>query len=168
MIAAIHFDFPLGWQAGLSLVLAVLALAAWRQRRGGFNGSRIATLTALRGIPLLAVVFLAARPFWTAKEPPATALRPVILLVDRSESMSLEENDRTRYQQALAFAREHLLPALKSAGLNIQALLFAQDAEPADGATLAEAKPHGKRTNLAGAIARAVAGSTARPRGVRA
>src|SRR5947208_10654627 len=159
MIAAIHFDFPLGWQAGLSLVLAVLALAAWRQRRGGFNGSRIATLTALRGIPLLAVVFLAARPFWTAKEPPATALRPVLLLVDRSESMSLEENDRTRYQQALRFARDHLLPALKAVDLPVQALLFAQDAELADGPELAAAKPDGKRTNLGGAIARALSSS---------
>src|SRR5205823_10520751 len=130
---------------------------------GGFNGSRIASLTGLPGIPFLAVVFLAARPFWTAKEPPATAPRPVILLVDRSESMSLEENERTRYQQALSFARDHLLPALKSANLPVQALLFAQDAEPADGPKLADTKPDGKRTNLGGAIARALSGSPTPP-----
>ena len=119
-------------------------------------------MTALRGVPLIVLVVLCARPVWVAKEPPATTLRPVVLLMDHSESMSLEENDRTRYQQALGFARDYLLPALKSAGLPVQALVFAEDAEPADGTKLAETKPDGKRTNLGGAIARALA-STATP-----
>src|SRR5207248_1023916 len=122
-----------------------------------------AVLAVLRGVALFALVFLAARPVWIAKEPPATAVRPVVLLMDRSESMSLEENERTRYQQALNFARDYLLPALKSAGLPVQALAFAQDAEQVDGATLADTKPDGKRTNLAGAIARAVASSPVPP-----
>jgi len=90
-------------------------------------------------------------------------VRPVVLLMDRSESMSLEENERTRYQQALNFARDYLLPALKSANLPVQALAFAQDAEQVDGATLADTKPDGKRTNLGGAIARAVASSAVPP-----
>src|SRR5712691_10672021 len=134
MIAAIHFDFPLGWEAGVPLVLGALLLAVWRQKRRGLSGTRIALLTGLRGIALLPLVFLAARPVWMAKEPPAAAARPVILLVDRSESMSLEENDRTRYQQALGFAREYLLPALKSANFPVQAVAFAEEAEAADGA----------------------------------
>ena len=162
MIAAIHFDFPIGWQVGLPLAGAVLALAAWRQGRRGLSGRRVALMTALRGVPLIVLVVLCARPVWVAKEPPATTLRPVVLLMDHSESMSLEENDRTRYQQALGFARDYLLPALKSAGLPVQALVFAEDAEPADGTKLAETKPDGKRTNLGGAIARALA-STATP-----
>src|SRR5436309_1349840 len=163
MIAAIHFDFPPGWQAGLPLALLALALAAWRQCRRGLNTLRATSLLLLRGVPLLALVFLAARPVWMAREPPATAARPVLLLMDRSESMSLEETDRTRYQQALTFARDYLLPALKSAGLPVQALLFGQDTEPADGPKLAEAKPDGKRTNLGGAIARGLAGSATPP-----
>src|SRR2546425_1785611 len=43
--------------------------------------------------------------------------RSVALLMDRSESMALEEPDTSRYQQALKFARDRLLPALKSADL---------------------------------------------------
>src|SRR2546423_6626658 len=150
MLAALHFDFPLGWQVGVPLSLLVLGIAAWRQGRRGLGRRRVALMIALRGVPLLVLVFLCARPVWVAKEPPSAALRPVLLLVDRSESMSLQENDRTRYQQALGFARDYLLPALKSAGLFVQALAFAQDAEPADGAKLASTKPDGKRTNLGG------------------
>src|SRR5689334_21002675 len=113
MIAAIHFDFPLAWQLGVPLALALVAVAAWRLRSRGLSRPRVGALSALRGLALLALVFLAARPVWIAKEPPATAPRPVVLLMDRSESMSLEENEHTRYQQALDFARDHLLPALK-------------------------------------------------------
>jgi len=163
MTAAIYFDFPLGWQAGLPFALAVLALAAWLQRRRGLSGLRVAILTALRGTALLALLFLSARPVWMAKEPPTQVGRPVVLLMDRSESMSLEENERTRYQQALRFVRDYLLPALKSADLPVQAMLFGQDAEPADGAKLAEAKPDAKRTNLGGAIARALANTPIPP-----
>ena len=71
MLAAIHFDFPFAWQAGLPLALTVLALAAWRQNRRGVRSQHVASLTALRGIPLLALLFLAARPAWVAKEPPS-------------------------------------------------------------------------------------------------
>jgi len=163
MTAAIYFDFPLGWQAGLPFALAVLALAAWLQRRRGLSGRRVAILTALRGTALLALLLLSARPVWMAKEPPTQVGRPVVLLMDRSESMSLEENERTRYQQALRFVRDYLLPALKSADLPVQAMLFGQDAEPADGAKLAEAKPDAKRTNLGGAIARALANTPIPP-----
>src|SRR5258708_30181207 len=145
MTAALHFDVALGWQTGLPASLLVLGFAVWRQKGRGLSNVRAARLTALRSAAFFALVFLAARPVWVAKEPPSAALRPVLLLVDRSESMSLEENERTRYQQALGFARDHLLPALKSANLPVQALLFAQDAEPADGAQLADAKPDGKR-----------------------
>ena len=57
---------------------------------------------------------------WIAKEPPAPASRSVMLLMDRSESMSLEEQDATRYQQALEFLRGRLLPALKSAATELR------------------------------------------------
>src|SRR5262245_39256439 len=120
--ATIHFDFPLAWQIGLPLSLVVLSFAAWRQHRNTVSKARFGCLAALRAIPLLLLFFLVSRPVWVSKEPLPTAQRPVLLLVDRSESMSLEENDHTRYQQALNFARDQLLPALKSAGLPVQAL----------------------------------------------
>jgi uncharacterized membrane protein len=161
MIAAIAFEFPLGWLLVLPLGLA-LAFAIWRQRRAGVAASRIARLGALRVLALLVLVFLAARPIWITREPPASATRSVVLLMDRSESMSLEERDTTRYQQALGFLRERLLPALRSASLPVQAMLFDRSVEVADGAKLASATPNGKRTNLGGAVAQAM-GTSAQP-----
>ena len=155
MIAAIVFEFPLGWLFALPLGVA-LAFAIWRQRRRGVATSRIAGLGALRAMAMLVLVFLAARPIWMTREPPASATRSVMLLMDRSESMSLEERDVSRYQQALGFLRERLLPALQAASLPVQAMLFDQNAEPADGAKLAAATPNGKRTNLGGAVAQAL------------
>ncbi len=163
MSAAIVFDFPLGWQAGLPLAALALAGALWLKRKRGLPALRIAVLTVLRAVVLLALVFLAARPVWVTKEPPAVASRPVVVLVDRSESMSLEEHDTTRYQQALDFLRDRLLPALKSASLPVQAMLFDQSAEGADGPKLNAAVPNGKRTNLGGAIAQALSSSPQPP-----
>jgi hypothetical protein len=161
MISAIIFEFPLGWLAAVPLALA-LGFAAWRQSRRGVAPSRVLALGALRALALLPLVALAARPVWLAKEPPASATRSVILLMDRSESMSLEENEVSRYQQGLDFLRERLLPALKSAHLPVQAMLFDEGTEPADGPKLDATLPKGKRTNLGGAIAQAL-GSSAQP-----
>ena len=161
MTAVIYFEFPPGWFFALPLGVA-LAFAIWRQHRRGVATSRIAGLAALRAIALLVLVFLAARPIWMSREPPALATRSVMLLMDRSESMSLEERDATRYQQALGFLRERLLPALRAASLPVQAMLFDQSAEPADGAKLGAATPNGKRTNLGGAVAQAL-GNAAQP-----
>ena len=162
MTAAIIFEFPLGFLLALPLA-AGLAFSVWRQHRRGLLKSRILLLAALRTIAVLALVFLAARPVWVTKEPPASATRSVALLLDRSESMSLEEHDTSRYQQALSFVRQRLLPALKSAGFPVQAMLFDQNAEPADGEKLAAAAPKGKRTNLGGAIAQALGASPQPP-----
>jgi uncharacterized membrane protein len=162
MTAVIIFEFPMGWLFALPLG-AALAFAIWRQHRRGLATSRIAGLGALRVIALLVLVFLAARPVWMSREPPATATRSVMLLMDRSESMSLEERDASRYQQALGFLRERLLPALRAANLPVQAMLFDQGAEPADGAKLGSAIPNGKRTNLGGAVAQALANTAQSP-----
>jgi uncharacterized membrane protein len=155
MTAAILFEYPAAWLFALPLA-AVLALAVWRQRRSGLATSRIGGLAALRGIALLVLVFLAARPIWVTREPPASAARSVMVLMDRSESMSLDERDTSRYQQALGFLRERLLPALRAGSLPVQAMLFDQGAELADGAKLSSATPNGKRTNLGGAVAQAL------------
>jgi uncharacterized membrane protein len=161
--ATIAFDFPLGWQLGLPLVVCVIALLVSALRRRGLPAARIAVTVSLRAAALLLLVFLAARPVWVEKSAAAKGGNSVVLLVDRSESMSLEENGRSRYRQALAFARDFLLPALKDAGLRVEPMLFAQDVETTDGPRLAAAKPDGKRTNLGGAIARGLASASARP-----
>ncbi|MDB6065870.1 MAG: hypothetical protein JWR26_2078 [Pedosphaera sp.] len=157
------FDFPRGWQIGLPLAVLVLALAAWSQRRRGQSWPRLAAMQSLRAVALLALIFLASRPVWIAKERPPSANRKVVLLMDRSESMSLEEQNTTRYQQALTFAREQLLPAVKAAGFPVQAMLFAEEAEAASGEKLVSSTPNGKRTNLGGAIVQALADATEPP-----
>jgi uncharacterized membrane protein len=162
MIAALVLEEPAAWQIGLPAGTALLVLAVWRHRRRGLAPRRFITLALLRAVVLLLLVFLAARPVWVAHEPPAAANRSVVLLVDRSESMSLEEHDASRYQQALGFLRERLLPSLNSAKLPVQAMVFDQGAEPADGPKLNATVPNGKRTNLGGAIAQAI-GNTPQP-----
>jgi len=167
MYAAMVFEFPLGWLLGLP-VAGLLAFSAWRHHQRGLAKSRIAALSACRGAALLLLLFLAARPVWINREPPAAASRSVALLVDRSESMSLEDHDSSRYEQALAFTRDRLLPAFKSAGLPIQAMLFDHAAQAAAGDQLVAAKPNGKRTNLGGAIAQALSSSEQPPLAVLA
>src|SRR5207237_9366095 len=56
----------------------------------------------------------------------------------------------------LDFFGQRLLPALKSAHLPVQALLFYHSAELADGNKIAATAPTGKRTNLGGALAQAI------------
>src|SRR6185436_12733397 len=136
MLAALQFQYPLLWFAAIPAALAAV-LSAWRHRRSGLPPSQAFTLAGLRGLALFVLVFLAARPVWIAKEPPASsAARSVVLLLDRSESMSLEEPDTSRYQRAVEFLRERLLPALHSANLPVQAMLFDKSAEVADGEKL--------------------------------
>jgi hypothetical protein len=163
MIAAIAFDFPRALQIGLPVAALLLAFAFWRHRRRGLEWKRVAGLLALRAVVLLVLVFLAARPVWETKEPPSSAARSVMLLVDRSESMSLTEHDSTRYQQVLGFMRDRLLPSLKSANLPVKAMLFDEGAELADGPKLDSASPKGRRTNLAGAIAQSLAEASQPP-----
>src|SRR5512133_317199 len=162
MIAALTFEFPQAWLI-CGPAAAALAFGVWRNHRRGLAAPRIAALALLRALALGILVFLVARPVWIAKEPPATASRSVALLVDSSESMSLRDQDHTRYEQVLDFAASRLLPALKSANLPVQAMLFDQSAEPADGPKLQSAVPKGKRTNLGGAIAQALAAQAQPP-----
>ena len=162
MTAAIVFEFPLGWLAVVP-VSAALAFAVWRQHQRGLSRSRIACLAALRLAAFLPLLFLATRPVWLNRAPLAGSSRPVVLLMDRSLSMSLAENGTTRYEEALQFLRQRLLPAFKASSVPVRALLFDESTELVDGRRLAGAKPSGKRTNLAGAIAQALEASTPQP-----
>jgi uncharacterized membrane protein len=162
MVAAIIFEFPFGWLFGVPLLACILFMA-WRQSRQRLGLRRIVTLSGLRVLALLPLVFLLAKPLWVGRAPLAAASRPVVLLVDRSESMSLEENGATRYQQALTFLRDRLLPALKSSQLSVRAMLFDHAAQPVEGKELALASPKGKRTNVGAAIGQAISSSPAPP-----
>jgi hypothetical protein len=161
MLATIVFEVPLGLLSAAPLAL-VVGFGAWRRHRRGLSWSKVMTLSALRCVALAPLVLLAARPMWLAKEP-AAASRSVMLLLDRSESMSLADQDVSRFQQALNFLGRRLLPALKSARLPVQAMLFDEVLERADGARLSQVVPKGKRTNLAGAIAQAMGNSPQPP-----
>jgi uncharacterized membrane protein len=152
IFAAVEFQFPLGWLLAVPL-LGAAAFSAWRQRRTGLSGIKVGCLAILRGVALAVALFLVMRPVWVAKQPPGAALRPVTVLVDRSESMSLEEGENTRYSEALQFLRDRLMPALSSANMPVMAMAFDEAAEVVDGPGLSKAVPKGRRTNLAGAIA---------------
>src|SRR5579863_8641073 len=114
MNAAIVFQLPVVWAGFLPLAL-LISSAAWRQRRRGFSWLRVLALALLRGTTFLALIFLAARPVRVGKQSASAAGRPVMVLVDRSESMSLKEGESSRYQRAVDFLSRRLKPALKSA-----------------------------------------------------
>jgi uncharacterized membrane protein len=155
-IAAIVFEKPLVVAIGLPIALLFVGWAVWLQWQRGTPRNRLAILYALRSVALIALVLLLARPVWVTRDKLEGQRRAVAVLLDRSESMSLEEGHETRYAKCLDFARDHLLPALKSANLPVQAMLFADDAVIADGDAIAEAKADGRRSNLGGGIARAM------------
>src|SRR5688572_31674575 len=123
MIAAILFEAPAAWWLGLPLA-AVFGFGIWRNVRARMPVNRIVILGGLRAVLLLLLLFLAARPVWIAKTPAASGTRSLVLLLDRSESMSLQEPETSRYHQALDFVRDRLQPALKSSGMPVQAMLF--------------------------------------------
>ena len=155
MNAAIVFQLPVAWVGALPVAL-LLAVAVWRHRKRGFSFRRVLALAILRGIPFLVLVFLAARPVRVTKASSSASARPVMVLVDRSESMSLREGGLNRYQRAVDFLNQRLAPALASANLPVRTILFEQSSEPADSAHIRDAKPNGKRTNLGGAIVQAL------------
>ena len=102
-------------------------------------------LLGLRIVGLLLLVLLAARPVWLDADEEQRERKHVALLLDRSESMSLADDSRKRYTDAVRFAREQLSPALRSARLGARSLLFAEDAQPVSGEQIARGQPDGCR-----------------------
>jgi uncharacterized membrane protein len=163
MIAAILFEFPAAWLLVCSL-LVLLVIVAWRQHQRALAWSRVGSLFAFRFIASVLLIFLAARPVRVRPGHLAAAERPVIVLLDSSESMSLRDSGgSTRYERGLDFLSRRLLPAFSSAGLPVQAVLFDQAARFARGSELTATHPDGKRTNLGGAIAQALESSSQPP-----
>ena len=159
----IVFDFPPAFYVGLPLAVAALTLSGWSQLRRGIAGRWVFLSAASRGAALLILILLAARPVWVETPQENKRRDTVLLLADRSGSMSLEDGRMTRFKHLLAFAREQLLPALTHADLRPRGFLFAEDAEAVDGPQLAAATPDGSRTNLSGAIVRVLASAAEQP-----
>ncbi|HND54070.1 MAG TPA: hypothetical protein PLV92_16785, partial [Pirellulaceae bacterium] len=150
-----QFQFALpGALAIAGPLAALLAWATWRQRHHFRSRGQAILLTLLRAAALVVIVPLVARPVYVESEEELRERKQVVVLVDRSESMALEERGKSRYRSALEFAREDLLPALRSAGLSASAVTFAEDATTVSGDQLAKAVPDGRRTNLARAVIR--------------
>lgn len=151
----IVFDAPLFFLAGAPLAVALAAVTAFLLRRRGLPWTRIAAIAGLRGLALLLLAFLLARPVALAKEDPKER-KTVSLLIDRSRSMSLKESGETRHARAVRLAWEKLLPALDAKGLKVEPFVFADDTTALPANRLAGTVPDGPRSNLGGAIARAV------------
>lgn len=153
-MSSLAFDFPQMLLAGPLATALLVGWLAWRQRQ--LPRRQLITLAALRAIVLLVLSFLAARPARVQDQAIDKSRQSVAVLVDRSLSMSLEEDGQTRYQRVVNFIRERLFPGLDAAKISVTPYLFDEVAEPSDGPKIAAAKPEGKRTNLGGAIAQAL------------
>ncbi len=155
-MSQIYFDYPLGWQVGLPLVTALLAIYIVWLRRKERRYTRVIVLGLLRTIVMLSLVLFIARPVKVIREKPKAGKSSVVLLLDRSQSMSLQENGKSRYEQMLEFMKMQLLPILKKTGWQIQPYLFAEETEPSDGKMIVGRNPDGKKTNLGRAISRSM------------
>jgi uncharacterized membrane protein len=146
------FAFDAAWilAPGALVILVLLVLMALRLARRGLTKLEIAALVLLRGVALLELLFLAARP--VSVQSVEKHLDPyVAVVVDRSLSMSLDEGKRSRYLRAVDYLNK-LAPALLRQRWKIRPWLFAEAAKPATSDDLNDATVDGKRTNLAGAL----------------
>jgi len=145
------FDNPLVWYLGLPTAMGIGLLAVRNLRRQGRSRREICILMSLRALVGLMLFYWLARPvsrmFTPHERDPS-----VIVLVDRSESMSLDEVGRSRYQQVVELLRERLVPAAEKAELSLRPFLFAGELQAADGPLLAQSQPDGQHTNLGLAI----------------
>lgn len=162
MAETLTLDLPLVLYWGLPLALLSLVPTAVFLARRGLPKGRIAVLALLRLLALSTVVVLLARPVAVDEQDPEER-RSVLLLLDRSKSMSLVEEGSNRYRRSLDLVRSRLAPALEDEGWRVEPYLFADAAFPATGARLDEAILDGRRTDLGGAIVHALGSSAAPP-----
>jgi hypothetical protein len=156
------FEWTPALWIGLPLVTLIMAAFVWRHRHRGLE--QLIPLTMLRAMALVALVLLAGRPTRSSQFGSDPPRHQIVVLVDRSESMALQDQDgRGRYQAAIELLRAQLIPAIEKQRLSAKAFLFADDAAEATGEQLVAAQPDGKQTNLPGAISRAVTQSGVAP-----
>jgi uncharacterized membrane protein len=155
-MSELSFQFP---AALLYCGLATSGVLLWcgiALRRRGIPRGRMAIILTLRLVFFVALVLLVSRPVWTSPEPEDEPRKHIALLLDQSESMSVLEGNTSRYQQAVDFARETLLPMVDQSELQVHPFLFADSTQAVDGATLASATATGQTTNLGQAIIQSI------------
>ncbi|MEY5025464.1 MAG: hypothetical protein RLZZ244_992 [Verrucomicrobiota bacterium] len=164
MESTLSFDFPWVLRTGGVLaggVLLASVLTEGRRVRGAWL--RLLLVTLLRAVALGVVLFLAARPVFVAPADPPGVERKLLVLLDRSASMALEEGGQTRFEAAREFLNRELAPAARGAGIPMQEAVFAEDVQWVTAGDLARVKPEGTGTNLGGALASALPQAEAPP-----
>ncbi|MCH5377593.1 MAG: VWA domain-containing protein, partial [Planctomycetes bacterium] len=141
---------------GMPIAVALLLLSVAAHRRRGRTWWQIGAVVGPRAILMVLLLLLASRPVIIQSEQQLRRRNRVALLIDRSASMALTDGRTSRYRQAVDFARDRLLPALKDEQIGVEPLLFAEDVQTVDGTQIARATPDGKQTNLPRAIARSM------------
>lgn len=143
------FANPLPWWA-LVLIVAAAAALAWHAYRGFAHWpARRYTLSALRFVTLVGLVFILMRPVARSTEIDARDV-VVPILVDTSRSMGIEDVDGARrLDRARAIVAEELLPALNGR-FAVEVLAFGETLAPApvDGLNATA-----RRTDFAGTFA---------------
>ncbi|MCP3963744.1 MAG: hypothetical protein GY719_38400 [bacterium] len=155
MTERLVLELPWLLALGVPVVVAILVTSAVLQRRRGLAPWRVTVLLVLRGLALLTLVLLAARPTSIQREDPS-ARQSVALLLDRSKSMALIERGESRFERLVDLTENTLVTAFEQEGWEIDTYLFADAAAPASPGARAQAIPDGPRTDLGGAIAQAV------------
>lgn len=142
-------------------VLVVLLGVQWLRLRGDLAGSRAVLLVVLRGGALLALLAVLARPVMVGAEAGGDR-HDVVLLVDRSRSMGLQDEGEMRYRQALGWT-QRLHPVFDAAGYRVKVQGFDLDASPLNMEQAMPAAPAGDGTDIGGALLQAVLGSDPPP-----
>jgi uncharacterized membrane protein len=148
------FDAAWVFIPGVLIVVALLALMAWGNVRRGLRPREIAVLIVLRGIALGIVLVLLGRPV-IVRHAALNTGPYVSILIDRSLSMSLVEDGRSRYSRLYDLLESRLAPALNHEKWAVHPFLFAETAKACAPNDIAQAPVDGARTNLAGALAQA-------------
>ena len=157
------FQNAQAWLYGLTAVAITLGLFAWIQLRAGLRRRRVIILTSLRAALFIVLVFLMAKPVWTEPDDDQEKRDQVVLLIDRSESMSLREDGTTRYAMAVDYARSTLIPTLEELDVQVVPTLFAESSEQVTGSDVARTDVDGQETNLARAIAQNIGDERSAP-----
>lgn len=162
-MSELTFQMPTAMIIAGVAIAGLLAWFAWSLQRHRLKTYRIVTMLVLRTFFLIILVLLVARPVWTAPEPEDQDRDRVVVLIDDSQSMSVLEGDQSRYEQAVAFARDSLLPLVDQSKLEIRPMMFSEEVREVDGEEIAYGIPDGPSTNLGRAIVHSVISSDPPP-----
>jgi uncharacterized membrane protein len=158
----VTFDAAWVFIPGALIIMALLFVMAWSFVRQGLPKGEIAALLILRAIALGIVLVLLGRPV-IVRHAAQNSVPYVSLLIDRSLSMSLVEDGRSRYSRLYDLLESRLAPALNRENWAVHPILFAENARACTPEEIAKVLVDGARTNLAGALAQAATSEAAPP-----